>query len=550
MLPPDLFPGAGLRLDDLVLTSNTAVALLVATAVSAPCPRCGTPSDRVHSRYRRTVADLPCHDRPVALRLVVRRFRCLDPGCPQRIFCERLPELVDAHARTTARLTDAHGAIGFALGGEAGARLAGFLDMPTSPDTLLRRVKDAPDEPAPPPRYIGVDDWALRKGQRYGTLLIDLERGRVIDILPGRDGDGLKAWLKEHPGVEVITRDRWAAYAQAAAEAAPQAKQVADRWHLLKNLREAVERLFERHGTTIHQALQAQGTEAPRPDPPAAPSPEQLPAPVPPPEPVASAPPEPVEPVRRSQRVLRYDQVRRLHQEGKSIRRIAKELGLSRGTVRRYLREDQCPDWKPGKPRPTQLDGFREYVDRRIQEGCRNAAALHRELTAQGCTTAYDATRRFVTRRLAAAGQKRERSNAASAPAPAPPSPRKMSFEFIQRPAERGVEAQCRLERVRQCGEELGEALGLAEEFAAMARQESALPLAAWLAKAAGTRSPEVRGFADGLRQDEAAVAAALTEPWSNGPVEGHVNRLKVIKRQMYGRAGFPLLRARVKHVA
>jgi transposase len=170
VLPPDLFPGAGLRLDDPVLTPNTAVALLVATAASAPCPGCRTPSDRVHSRYRRTVADLPLQDRPVALRLVVRRFRCINPGCPQAIFCERLPALLDAHARTTARLTGAPRALGFALGGEAGSRLAKHLDMPTSPDTLQRRVKDGPDEPAPPPRYVGIDDWALRKGQRYGTI--------------------------------------------------------------------------------------------------------------------------------------------------------------------------------------------------------------------------------------------------------------------------------------------------------------------------------------------------------------------------------------------
>jgi hypothetical protein len=258
----DLASAAGLRLDDLVLTPSTAVALLASISPTAACPRCGTPSDRIHSRCRRTVADLPCQDRPVALRLVVRKFRCADAACPQRIFCERLPRLIAAHARSTARLTEAHRAIGFALGGEAGARLADRLDMPTSADTLLRRVKGAADGPAPPPRYVGVNDWAIRKGQRYGTILIDLERGRVIDILPGRDGEALKDWLKLHPGVEVITRDRWPAYAQAAAEAAPQARQVADRWHLLKNLREAVQRLLERHSADARLALKG-APEAP-----------------------------------------------------------------------------------------------------------------------------------------------------------------------------------------------------------------------------------------------------------------------------------------------
>jgi transposase len=185
----------GLRLDDLVLTPDLAVALVASTSDTADCPRCGTPSDPVHSHYRRTVADLPYHDRRFVLRLLVRRFRCIDPGCTQCIFCERLPGLLAAHARSTIRLAGAHCAIGFALGGEAGSRLAGCLDMPTSPDTLLRRVKSFTDEPSAPPRCVGVDDWALRKGRRYGTILIDLERGRVLDILRGRDGEALKEWL-------------------------------------------------------------------------------------------------------------------------------------------------------------------------------------------------------------------------------------------------------------------------------------------------------------------------------------------------------------------
>jgi hypothetical protein len=218
-------------------------------------PECDTPSDHLHSRYRRTGTDLPCPERSVILRLIVRRFRCVNPACPRVIFCERIPALLRAHARTTARLTEAHCALGFALRGEPGSRLAQQLNMPTSADTLLRRVKACPDEPSPSPRYIGVDDWALRKGQRYGTILIDLERRRVIDILEGRDGTALAAWLKEHPGVEVITRDRWAAFAQASREGAPQARQVADRWHLLKNLREVVEHLLGIHSVQVREVL-------------------------------------------------------------------------------------------------------------------------------------------------------------------------------------------------------------------------------------------------------------------------------------------------------
>jgi transposase len=541
----DPLPGCpGLRLDDLVLTSTAAVALITSTALSAPCPRCGVPSDRAHSHYRRTVADLPCNDRPVALRVVVRRFRCHNPGCPQAVFCERIPELLDAHARTTARLTDAHRAIGFALGGEAGARLAEHLDMPASPDTLLRRVKDAPDEPAPSPRYVGVDDWALRKGHTYGTILIDLERGRVVDILPGRDGAALQAWLKEHPGVEVITRDRWAAYAQAATEGAPQARQVADRWHLLKNLREAVERLLERRSDAVQECLKgATPAATPPPESPSTPPPV-LP---PPAEPDLPTPRQQVRQAKRQRRVDRYEHVRALHRQGKSARGIARELEMSVRTVLRYLREGRCPDWQPGRARPTRLDCFRGYVDRRLGEGCHNAAQLHRELADLGCRAASSSVRRFVSRCLAAAGRRRQRVNAATPPAPKPPSAKVLSFEFLRRAADRKAEEQARVEALGRVDAELTEALDLAATFAAMARREAALPLAEWLARAAQASCPEMRRFAEGLRQDEAAVAAALTEEWSNGPVEGQVNRLKLIKRQMYGRAGWELLRARVR---
>jgi transposase len=548
VLPLDLGPGAGLRLDDFVLTPSTAVALLASTSVTAACPCCRTPSDRVHSHYRRTVADLPCCGRPVALRLVVRRFRCIDPGCPRAIFCERLPALLRPHARATARLSGAHRAIGFALGGEAGARLAEHLDMPTSPDTLLRRVKEAPDEPAPPPRYVGVDDWAVRKGQRYGTILVDLERGRVIDILPGRDGSALTAWLEEHPGVEVITRDRWAAYAQAATEGAPQARQVADRWHLLKNLREAVERLLERHSAPVRAALQ----EAPAAPVAAAPGegPSEPASSLPPAERPAlpGRPPAPRKQARHQERVRQYERVKELRARGRSLRQIARATGLSTRSVIRYLRPGRCPDWKTGREVPTQLGPFAGHIAAWVERGGRNAAALHRELVGLGYGGSYDAVRRHLARRPGSTGRPGPRVGVLNPPAaPAPPSARKLSFELIRRPEEREAEEQARLDKLRGSEPALREGLDLAGEFAEMVRRRGLTSLAEWLAKVGGSGCAELRCFANGLRLDEAAVAAALTESWSNGPVEGAVNRLKLIKRSRYGRAGWELLRARVR---
>jgi len=551
VLLSDLLSDSGLRLDDLVLAQNLAVALLASTTASASCPRCGTPSDRVHSRYRRLLADLPCRERSLALRLVVRRFRCVKPDCSQAIFCERLSGLAGARARSTTRLAGAHRAIGFALGGEAGSRLAGCLDMPTSPDTLLRRVKDYQGEPPAPPRVIGVDDWAIRKGQRYGTIVVDLERGRVLDLLPGRDGAALKTWLQQHPGVEVVSRDRWLAYAQAAAEGAPAARQVADRWHLLKNLREAVERLFGRSSAEIRACLQA--------PPSTEPAPTGTPGPVLPPgtpaleSPVAAPTPSPRQDARRAKqqrRAERYELVLELRSQGLSLRQIARQVGLNIKAVRRYVRERRCPDWRPGRQPPTQLDAFTSFIDAWVARGGRNAAELYRELGVRGSKAGYDAVRRFLRRRLGSTGRPGPRTGVTVPPAPAPPSSRQLSFEFIRRPADREPEQQGRLDLLCASVPRVQEGVTLAAEFAAMVRKECKLPLAEWLAKAEQSASEEMRGFAAGLRQDEAAVQAALTESWSNGPVEGQVNRLKLIKRSMYGRAGFKLLRARVLFAA
>jgi transposase len=257
-------------------------------------------------------------------------------------------------------------------------------------------------------------------------------------------------------------------------------------------------------------------------------------------------PPPSARQAKQDRRVERYHEVHRLHQEGMPIREIARELSLSRGAVRRYLKADRCPDWQRREPPRTQLDGFRAYIDERIGAGCQDAKALHRELTERGSRASYDSVRRFVTRRLAAAGQRRKRANAAQAPADRGPSARKLSYEVIRKREDRKPEEQAHVDVLHSVGGEVEEAVKLVEELAAMIRKRVVGRLPDWLAKAEAAASTEVRGFAEGARQDEAAVSAALKEEWSNGQVEGQVNRLKVIKRQMYGRAGFQLLRARV----
>ncbi len=528
-----LFPQfRGLRLDHICAALGDVTLVATSTAQSACCPLCHRRSHRVHSRYRRRVADLPCAGRAVTLLIRARRFFCPTPDCPRKTFRERLPALVAPGARRSHGLCAALTAIGFALGGEAGRRLAMLLGMPTSADTLLRLICTAPPVAAEAPCVLGIDDWAWRKATRYGTILCDLERHRAVDLLPDRSADTVAAWLKAHPSVTVIARDRSDLYADGATRGAPDALQVADRFHLLKNLGDALERFLQQKRALLRQA--AATTVAPLPTPRLQPWQERL---------------ERESAQRHAPWIARYERVIALRAKDAAITDIAREVGIGVTTVYRYLRLGCPPERKQYRRRRTPLDPYKEHLLRRWEEGCHVATRLWREVRAMGYTHSYTNVSRFLARLRLPVGQRqsiyREHGTADKAP-----TPRHVALLFVRRTADLTDEQRATVERVCAADAAFAGAYRLTQDFATLLREREGERLDAWIAAASASGVAEVRRFAQGLLPDIEAVRAGLTLEWSNGQTEGQVNRLKTLKRQMYGRAGFVLLRQRLLHSA
>jgi transposase len=520
---------SGLTVDRLLPAPDHIILITRSTGDLAACPLCHQPSARVHSSYSRRLADLPWQGRIVALHLRVRRFRCANRDCRRRIFAER-PALTQPKARRTLRLREIQQQIGLALGGEPGSRLAGRLAMPVSGDTLLRLIRASGGEIASPPRIIGVDDWAWRRGHRYGTIICDLERRRVIDLLPDRTGETLASWLRQHgESVAVVSRDRAGAYAEGIRAGAPQAVQIADRWHLMVNASDALRQVLDRHPRELREA--AQLCMPPAGTPRSVTGGQR-----------AATPSERQRAGRREQRQARYDEVARLHREGVPIRRIARRLGMARNAVRRWLRAGEAPVYRRA-PGSSTLDRHRAYVERRWAEGCRNSAQLWRELRDRGFEGGYDIVRRWAIRRRGRDAGERD--------CPLPlwrvPSSRRAA-RLLTTPDQTLTRADRQfVDTLTALSSEIRTAVQAVNEFNRILRERDAAAFDCWLAT---TQATALHGFATGIINDVAAVRAALSQPWSNGPVEGQVNRLKMLKRQMYGRAKFDLLRSRVLHAA
>ncbi len=512
-----------LVIDEILSRPDVTVVCARGSAGSSRCPSCQALSSRVHSRYLRRVSDLPRFGIPVTLHIRCRRFFCDNKACKQRTFAESLGDFVPRHARRSARLTRALRAFAIVCGGEAGSKLAGVLGIPTSGDTLLRVLRATPDPPSEPVRVLGVDDWAIRRGQNYGTILCDLERRRVIDLLPDRSMETLREWLRQHAEIETVSRDRAGAYARAVLEGAPAAVQVADRWHIMKNLSDHLLRILDRFREEIAVANERDEATSESPATPEKTAPKTKPA---------------VMTASRARRLLLYEKVIALHRSGRSIRSIARELGMHRGTVTRFLSSDGFPERKVRRSiRST--DKFEVFLRRRWAEGCHNARQLADEIKRKGFKRSYACVRRLVAPwRLNEASQKMANGNRDKRVSA------KQATWLLQTPDEELSEREAAfVTKLEDESEPLASLRNLSLDFRAMMRQHQGDSLAEWVARAAD--SP-LRGFAQGLEADFDAVKSAFQSEWSNGQTEGQVNRLKVLKRQMYGRATLKLLRKRL----
>lgn len=369
--------------DSIHTVDEIAVVQAHAAQTQACCPSCHAPSTRVHSRSVRRPLDLPLSEQQVQLHLHVRRFLCSTPSCPRRTFTEQIPELVAPRVRRTSRLIHSLRDVAQALGGRAAARTAVRLRMPASRMTCVRLIRTSPLPPVATPSTLGVDDFAFRKGRVYGTILVDLEKRRPIDLLPDRTAQTFAKWLQEHPGVTTIVRDRSGEYARGASMGAPLAHQVVDRWHLLVNLRETLERLLTRRHVELcalpasHELLeQLTNRQQPRPlRPPSAEESERRQA-------------------KRMRRCARYEQVRVLHAIGLPLTQIARRLGMTWTTARKFATAESFPERAATKPRASQIDRYALYLEQRWDEGCTNASQLWREVVAEG----YTGTRKQVAR--------------------------------------------------------------------------------------------------------------------------------------------------------
>jgi transposase len=566
----------GLVLGQIELTETQLTVEVISTQPGACCPGCRNSSDAVHCQYQRTVQDVPCGGRKVVLRLKVRKFFCRTPSCPRKVFAERLPELVRPWARVSNRLLEELKAIGLAASAEVSERLAPRLGMTIKAPTLLRYLRTIEDAPRTEVTRLGIDDFSLRRADSYGTILVNLETRRPLDLLPDRTAEAVKPWLTSHPDIQVVSRDRASAFADAVSQVLPHATQVADRYHLVQNLREHLQRLLDHKRSCLpfveDTAVKSSQTSAKeQADAPAdlavgvnADSAAEL---------LLSKQQEGQtcaetvlscltsaernKKISRDKRLSRYEEVMALHREGVGQRALARQLRLSRNTVQRYVCSPGFPERAEGSGQrakgASKLDPYLPYLREQWDAGMHNCSRLFDLVKKRGYTGCQSGLRKRLAEWRAELPPRKWRG-----PPPKPRlfvrkgqrrlSSRSASFLMIVSPEQLTAKQQQQIEHICQASSDLHIAYLLSQEFVTMLKERRAESLHGWLKRVKESHVAELISFANGMYRDYAAVYAAFSRPESNGVTEGHVNRLKFLKRQMFGRAHLDLLRVKVLH--
>lgn len=502
----------GLIIEAIEISDGLITVVARSLLRSSTCPGCGAVSSSVHSRYVRTLADLPSHGSAGRLLLQTRRFRCRSIGCFVKIFAKRFdPSIAQRFGRRTERLEGIVHHIGLALGGRPGQRTASRLVIPVSRDTLLRVVRRRALPTDGAPRVIGIDDWAWRKGHRYGTVVCDLEQRRIIDVLPDRETATVQAWLAARPSIEIIARDRGGGYGPAGLRGRPDAVQVADRWHLMENCSSAFLGVIRNSMRDIRRVVGTGRLDA-----------------------------EVMTAVERNQyegwrrRAAANAVITGLVKAEVPIKEIMRRTGRSRKCVRAIARGDQSEVFRP---RASTLDGHLDWLSHEWDGGCRSGAELWRRLRARGYAGSLRVVAEWATRR--------RRDEAAELPRRCPSS--RTIARLLMLASERLSRADLMLVTLIEAElPNLRQVRDLVERFHHMIRTGFSENLDDWIKDA----STLLAAFTRGIVADRAAVTAAITSPWSNGQTEGQITKLKLVKRQMYGRANLDLLRARLVGVA
>jgi len=463
--------------------------------------------------------DLPMPGSETRIKLKARRFYCNNEACSAKIFTERFETLLKKGRRVTNRVQNKILKVALLMGGNGGEKICRLANIPVSSSTLIRSVHQEPVPEVETPRVLGLDDWAYKKRLKYGTALVDLEKHKIIELLPDREAATVENWLKAHPQVEIVSRDRYVNYASGVNNALPYVTQVADRWHLIKNLGEAIQKILERSQGALKQkakvAYQQQFD--------------------------AIAPEATQENVSVARKQQMMDEVKRLHKQGVSIHGIARQLKKNRATVRNYLRlEVALPKNSPAK---SNIFVFEEYVLNAIatRPGVL-ITELYKEIKVLGFTGKKTVGHQHISKYM----PKRARIIHPKELPLLHWRPAQVSLLLYKRPHELRTRKLALVNYLRKESGDVDTAFIMFQDFRKMMEKKEGARLAKWIDDVNDSSIKELQSFALGVVNDFAAVQNALTLRWSNGQVEGQINKLKTIKRQMYGRASFNLLRKRL----